>query len=105
MIILMLMMIIYPSKEEMRFQKKMILFLKQKKNLMDKIQDLVIKDGTLILKINILLRKDVETEVVVQQEEDGIGRGRGQNLSCGGAAAQRVIPTEMHGRHSKVTVT
>ena len=61
-IILMLMMIIYRLKEDISFQKKMIMFLKAEKEFDEpnKMQVLVMKDGTLIPKINFLLRKDVE---------------------------------------------
>ena len=65
-------MIIYPLKEEIIFQsKKMIMFLKQKKNPMNKMQVLMMKDGNLIMKmIYLLLRKDVEAEAGVEQEEE-----------------------------------
>ena len=69
---------------------------------MNKMQALGMKDGTLLLKINVLLRKEVGPEVEIEQEgeveeEDVFGSGV--------AFAQLGIPAKMHARIGKVLIT
>ena len=60
------------------------------------------KDETLLLKINVLLRKEVGSEVEIEQE----GEVEEEDVVSGGAAfAQLDIPAEIHARIGKVLIT